>query len=132
MVEVLAFQVDLGPAALPAEPLGVVQRRRPADVVAIERRQLILKRRVADRPLVLGGQLLQCLGEGFRHVAAAEGAKAAGGRRGTIDFLRAWQGFSLENGSCRSWQQVILLDLRGAVKPRRQESPPLSPAAAWG
>ena len=36
VVEVLAFQEDLRPAALPAEPLGVVQRRRPADVVAVE------------------------------------------------------------------------------------------------
>ena len=30
MVQVFAFQIDLRPAALLAEPLGMIQRRRPA------------------------------------------------------------------------------------------------------
>ena len=33
VVEVLALELDLRPAALLAQPLGVIQRRRPADVV---------------------------------------------------------------------------------------------------
>ena len=79
MVEVFAFQVDAGPAAMRAQALGEVQGRRPADVVPIQLGQLLVELRIGDGLLVLGGQLLQRVGEGFGDVAAAEGPKTAGG-----------------------------------------------------
>ena len=56
VVEILALEPDLGSAALFAEPLGEIQRRRPADVVLPERRQFRLKRGVLRCFVVLDGQ----------------------------------------------------------------------------
>ena len=79
MVEVFAFQVDAGPAAMCAQALGEVQAatagRRNADTARPAPRE----RRIGDGLFVLGGQLLQRVGESFGDVAAAERPKSAGG-----------------------------------------------------
>ena len=46
VIEVFALEIDLRPAAFVAQPLGVIQRRRPADVVGQQIVQLGLKRRI--------------------------------------------------------------------------------------
>ena len=73
--QVLALQVDVAPDAL-GEPLGVVERRRPPDVVAQQPVEPLAKRgsraRLEPRLLELGERGHQRLG----HVAAAVGAEA--------------------------------------------------------
>ncbi len=59
VVQVFALQVDLGTAALLAQPPGMVQRRGAAHVVLQQIVQLGLKTRVAARLFVLGCQLVQ-------------------------------------------------------------------------
>src|SRR5436190_17552586 len=72
--EVLALEDDAGAARPCRQAPGLVERRRPDDVVAQQLRQLAVKCGILAHGEVGGGQLLdrrdQCLG----HVAAAEGA----------------------------------------------------------
>ena len=95
VVQVLAFQVDLGPAAFFTQAPGVIQRRRSAHVLPIQFGQLLVKRLVGRRLLVLDDQLVERVGQGFGHVAAAERSKTAGG----VGYLRAGlHGASLATG----------------------------------
>ena len=78
MVQVFAFQIDSGPAALPAEAFRRIERRRPAHVVLVEPLELRVEGRVGDRLLVLGRQLDKGLGKGLGNVAASKEAKSSG------------------------------------------------------
>ena len=78
VVEVLAFQVDPGPAALFRQPAGEVQRRRPADIVLVQVVEFGLEGRIGCRPGVLDRQFIQGASQGFGNIASAERAKAAG------------------------------------------------------
>ena len=79
VVEVLALEVDVRAAALFAQPLGVIERRRPADVVLQQRGELGLKRGVLRRFVVFDGEFVERANERFGHVAAAERAEPPGG-----------------------------------------------------
>src|SRR5207244_9509404 len=98
MVKVLALEVVPRPADLLAQSLGIVQRRRPAHVLAEVRVQLGFEPRIAARLLVLPGELLeggnQCLG----NVPPAEGAEAAA----RIRKLRHRRQYRLQNASNQS------------------------------
>ena len=72
-----AFQTRLGVA----DPPGVIQRRRPADEVAQEPRQLGLKLVVGCHLGVFVGKLVECPDQCFRNVTAAKLAKTTGGVR---------------------------------------------------
>ena len=79
VVEVLALEPDLGAAALLAEPLGMIKRRRAADVVLQQRRQLGLKRGILTGLVVFDGQFIEGPDQRFGNVASAKLAEAAGG-----------------------------------------------------
>ena len=79
VIEVFALEPDLRAAALLAEPLGMIERRRPADVVLQQRRQLGLKCGILAGFVVLDGQFIERANERFGHVASAKCAEAAGG-----------------------------------------------------
>ena len=87
VVEVFPLEIDAGPAALPREPLGKVQRAGPADKRFEQPLEFGLKRRVVPGLLVLPRQLLERVHQRFGDKAAAELAKSALGvghlRRGT-------------------------------------------------
>ena len=110
MVEVFAFQIDSRPAALLAEPLGKIQRRRPADIVPVQFVEFLLETRIGDGFFVLGRQFLQGMGQGFGHITAAERSKTAGG---IGNFYAGWHGrFSLGVG----WNYSFSYDFARMVK----------------
>lgn len=77
MVQLLALEVDLRPAAVLGQALGEVQRARPADVVALEVGQFLLERRVVLGLLVLAGEVEDQRHQGLGDVLAAEAAEQA-------------------------------------------------------
>ena len=79
--QVLALQPHLAAGDL-RQAARVVERRRPADVVAQQPRQLVLERRVGARREPLPLQLVKGRDQRLGHVAAAVGAEAPRERRG--------------------------------------------------
>ena len=77
VVQVFALQIDLGAAVFLAQPLGVIQRRRPADIMPQQIAQFGLKLSIGMDLLVLHGQIVERADQRFRHIAAAIVAKAA-------------------------------------------------------
>ena len=77
VVQVLALQVDLGPAGVFREPLGVKERRRAADVVLQVIVQPRLKLGIGLRLLVGRGELIERVHQRFGHEPAAERAEPA-------------------------------------------------------
>jgi hypothetical protein len=81
VAEVLALQVDglsLG------EPLGAVERRRAADVVALQALKLEGEARVVPDLAPAALELVEGRDEGLGHVAAAVRAEVAGAHRGHL------------------------------------------------
>ena len=79
VVEVLSLEIDLRAAAMLAQPLGVVKRRRPADVVAQQVAQFGLKGFVLLGLFVFRRQLIERPGQSFRHIPPPELPKPAVG-----------------------------------------------------
>ena len=75
VIQILALQIDLRPPAL-AEPLGVIQRRWPADVMLEQVVQFAAEGIVAASGIVGRGQFDEGGGQRFRDVAAAELAES--------------------------------------------------------
>jgi hypothetical protein len=46
VVQLVALEIDLGPAEVLGQPLGEIERAGPAGIVGVEAGQLLLKRRV--------------------------------------------------------------------------------------
>ncbi len=78
VVDVLAFEPDLGSAAALAQPPGVIQRRGATDEVAQQLVQVGLEGRIAPGRLVFGGQLVQGPRQGLRHIPPAKTAESPG------------------------------------------------------
>ena len=78
MIEVLALEIDLCPAALLRQPAGEIQRRRPADIVLVQLTEFRLESRIGRGLGVLGRQFVQGARQGFGNIASAELAEAAG------------------------------------------------------
>ena len=79
VIQVLALEPNLGPAAEFAQPSSVIQRRSATDIVAQELVEFFGKRRIVFCGFVFVGQLIQRPSERFRHIAATKRAKTAGG-----------------------------------------------------
>lgn len=77
VVQVFALEVDLRPAEVLAQALGVIQRAGTADVVALEVGQLFEEGRVALGLLVFGGQRVDQRHQGFGDELTTEAAKQA-------------------------------------------------------
>ncbi len=77
VVQVFALEVDLRPAELLGQALGVVQRAGAADVVALEISQLLKEGRIGLGLFVLGSQLVDQRQQGFGDELAAEAAEQA-------------------------------------------------------
>ena len=77
VIEVFAFEVDLCPAALLAEPLGEIKRRGPADVMPVKAGKLLAKAASAAARSYSAVNSSRARVSVSGHVAAAEGAKAA-------------------------------------------------------
>ena len=112
VVEVFALEVDARPAGLLGQPLGEVEPRRPADVVAQDAVELGLKGGVVPGLVVRGRELLEGEHQRFGHVAAAVGAEPAAGvgERGTsvavgMKELRAGQGCCAD--SCLEFNRAV-------------------------
>ena len=82
VVEVLALEIDASAAGLARQPLGEVQRRRPADVMPQMTLELFLKDRVLPCLLVVLGELPESKHQRLGDVASAVGAEAALAVRG--------------------------------------------------
>ncbi len=76
--EVFALEVDARPPGMFGQPLGEVQRRGPADVIAQQRVQLRLKRGVLPCLCIGLAKLLEGHLQGFGNVHPAEFAEVAG------------------------------------------------------
>ena len=77
VVQVLALEVNLGAARVFCQPLGVKQRRRPADVVLQVTVQPRLKVGISLRLSIRRGELIERVHQGLGHEPAAERAEPA-------------------------------------------------------
>ena len=76
VIQIFALQINLCPADVLAQPLGMIQRRRSADIMLEQVVQFAVEGIVAASGIVGRGQFLEGGGQCFRDVAAAEFAES--------------------------------------------------------
>src|SRR5581483_1959130 len=84
VVEVFALEPDLRAAPLPGQPLGVIQRRRPADVVAQVVVELVDELRIVLEPCVRVRERAQRLHQRLGHELAAVRAEMSASVRQVV------------------------------------------------
>ena len=92
VIEILAFEENLRTAQLPAQTLGMVDGRRPADVMLQIMIQLGDEFRVLHVALVGHPQFLDGLHQGFRHEDAPVRAEVAALVGQIVGFSRCLHG----------------------------------------
>ncbi len=79
MVQLFALEVNLRPAKMPGQALGVVQRTGPANVIALEVGQLAEESRIGLGRFIFGRQIIDQRHQGFGNKLATKAAKQAPG-----------------------------------------------------